>query len=292
MKNSSGNLRPDAVFEIGDEDVVGDGLTALGDMEIVLRPGVSERVAYGRGNSLSTAHRPVRLNSRNRDDVADALLNADGINGDKTRQEAFMNLLSASLNNDFSNINATRGKKGKLANSFDSNLPEGSSREPFEAQILGGFDMADVEQVNVPFKKIEQEAEKEDISDIVNTKTIAERLRAAGFSPEEIEYFYSIGGGQMINSESMAMLRNYRASQKIKNSFSERGFSNVKFSHPSGFNIEDPRSHSKTAGKGESVESVLAKSISNEIIAMAKEMLKDMKKSSKPKISSIYGGRL
>lgn len=292
MKNSSGNLRPDAVFEIGDEDVVGDGLTALGDMEIVLRPGVSERVAYGRGNSLSTAHRPVRLNSRNRDDVADALLNADGINGDKTRQEAFMNLLSASLNNDFSNINATRGKKGKLANSFDSNLPEGSSREPFEAQILGGFDMADVEQVNVPFKKIEQEAAKEDISDIVNTKTIAERLRAAGFSPEEIEYFYSIGGGQMINSESMAMLRNYRASQKIKNSFSERGFSNVKFAHPSGFNIEDPRSHSKTAGKGESVESVLAKSISNEIIAMAKEMLKDMKKSSKPKISSIYGGRL
>ena len=292
MKSGSGNLRPDAVFETGDEDIIGDGLTAMGDIEIVLRPGVSERVAYGRGNSLSSAHRPVKLNSRNREDVADALLNADGINADKNRQEALMNMLSASLNNDFSNVNASRGKTGKMPNSFESKLPEGSSREPFEAQILGGFDMADVEQVNIPFKKIEAAAEKEDISDVVNTRTIADRLRAAGFSPEEIEYFYSIGGGQSLNTESMAMLRNYRASQKIKGEFASRGFNNVKFAHPTGLNIEDPRSHSKTANKSESVEAALAKAISDEIIKTAKDLLKEMKKSNKPRITSIAGGRM
>lgn len=291
MRNRMGNLRPDAVFEVGDEDVVGDGLTALGDIEIVLRPGVSERVAYGRGNSLTTAHRPVKLNSRNREDVADALLNNDGLNPEKKNLESFLNMLSASLNNDYSNVNASRGKSGKIPSSFDAGLPDGSSREPFEAQILGGFDMNDVEQVNIPFSRIQMAAEKEDISDVVNTKTIAERLRAAGFSPEEIQYFYSIGGGQNMNSESMQMLRNYRASQKIKNDMVNRGFNNVKFAHPAGFNIEDPRSHSKVANKSDSVEAVLGKAISDEIIAMAQEMLKEMKKSRKPQITSIYGGR-
>lgn len=292
MRTGSGNLRPDGVFEVGDEDVVGDGLTAMGDMEIVLRPGVSERTAYGRGNAMSSAHRPVKLNSRNRDDVADAILNPDGVNSDKRAQEAFIGMLSASINNDFSNANASRGSKGAMPSSFDSKLPEGSSREPFEAQILGGFDISDVEQVNVPFKKIESAAAKEDISDIVNSKTIAERLRAAGFSPEEIQYFYSIGGGQGLNTESMAMLRNYRASQKIKNDMASRGFNNVKFAHPTGFNIEDPRSHSKTASKGESVESVLAKSISNEIIDAAKDLLNNMKKTKKPRLTSISGGKM
>jgi len=289
MKGRSGNLRPDAVFEIGDEDVVGDGLTALGDIEIVLRPGVSERTAYGRGNSISSAHRPVRLNSRNREDVADALLNSDGINADSNRQDAFMNMISASLNNDFSNVNATRGKNGKMPNSFESKLPEGSSREPFEAQILGGFDISDVEQINIPFKRLEAASAKEDISDVVNTKTIADRLRSAGFSPEEIEYFYSIGGGQL-NTESMAMLRNYRASQKMKTDLAGRGFNNVKFAHPTGFNIEDPRSHSKSPIGGDSAEATLIRAISDEIIKAAKELLNDMKKTNKPTLTTTAGG--
>ena len=289
MKGRSGNLRPDAVFEIGDEDVVGDGLTALGDIEIVLRPGVSERTAYGRGNSISSAHRPVRLNSRNREDVADALLNSDGINADSNRQDAFMNMISASLNNDFSNVNATRGKNGKMPNSFESKLPEGSSREPFEAQILGGFDISDVEQINIPFKRLEAASAKEDISDVVNTRTIADRLRSAGFSPEEIEYFYSIGGGQL-NTESMAMLRNYRASQKMKTDLAGRGFNNVKFAHPTGFNIEDPRSHSKSPIGGDSAEATLIRAISDEIIKAAKELLNDMKKTNKPTLTTTAGG--
>lgn len=292
MKSGSGSLRPDAVFEINDEDVVGDGLTAFGDIEIVLRPGVSERVAYGRGNALTSAHRPVKLNSRNREDVADAILNPSGVSSEKEKQEALMHMLSSSLNNDFSNVNASRGSKGKFASSFDTKLPEGSSREPFEAQILGGFEMSDIEQVNIPFKKVQTAGEKEDISDVINTKTIAERLRASGFTPEEIQYFYSIGGGQNLDTESMTMLRNYRASQKIKNDLKGRGFTNIRFAHPSGINIEDPRSHSKTAIAGQSTEAVLVKSIGDEIVKMAKDLMKEMRSSSKPRIISSAGGML
>ena len=287
-----GNLRPDAVFEVGDEDLVGDGLTALGDMEIVLRPGVSNRVAYGRGNALTSAHRPVMLNSRNREDVADAILNADGVNAEESKREALLHMLSSSLNNDFSNVNASRASSGKMPSSFDKKLPEGSTREPFEAQILGGFDVADIEQINVPFSKIEAAGAKEDISDVVDTVSIADKLRKAGFSQEEIEYFYSIGGGQSLNTASMSMLRNYRASQKMKEDLAKRGLNNVKFAHPNGFNIEDARSHSKSAKAGQSVESALKDSIAEEIIAAAKDLLKEMTKTNKPKVTSIFGGKL
>ena len=287
-----GNLRPDGVFEVGDEDLVGDGLTALGDMEIVLRPGVSNRVAYGRGNALTSAHRPVMLNSRNREDVADAILNADGVNAEETKREALLHMLSSSLNNDFSNANASRSSSGKMPSSFDKKLPEGSTREPFEAQILGGFDVADIEQINVPFSKIEAASAKEDISDVVDTVSIADKLRKAGFSQEEIEYFYSMGGGQSLDTASMSMLRKYRASQKMKDDFAKRGLNNVKFAHPNGFNIEDARSHSKSAKAGQSVESALKDSIAEEIIAAAKDLLKQMKTTNKPKVTSIYGGKL
>lgn len=292
MNSKNGNLRPDAVYEIGDEDVVGDGLTAFGDIEIVLRPSVSERTAYGRGNSISSANRPVKLNSRNREDVADAILNPGGINGDSQAQEAFLHMLSSSINNDFSNVNASRGSKGAMPSSFDKKLPDGSSREPFEAQILGGFDVNEIEQVNIPFKRLESAGEKEDISDAVNERTIADRLRSAGFSPEEIQYFYSIGGGKNINTQSMAMLRQYRAAQKIKTDMAGKGLNNVKFAHPTGFNIEDPRSHSKAAKGGESVESVLIKAIGNEITEAAKDMMKEMKNSRRPQITSTSGGML
>jgi hypothetical protein len=287
-----GNLRPDGVFEVGDEDLVGDGLTALGDMEIVLRPGVSNRVAYGRGNALTSAHRPVMLNSRNRDDVADAILNADGVNAEETKREALLHMLSSSLNNDFSNANASRSSSGKMPSSFDKKLPEGSTREPFEAQILGGFDVADIEQINVPLSKIEAASAKEDISDVVDAVSIADKLRKAGFSQEEIEYFYSMGGGQSLDTASMSMLRKYRASQKMKDDFAKRGLNNVKFAHPNGFNIEDARSHSKSAKAGQSVESTLKDSIAEEIIAAAKDLLKQMKTTNKPKVTSIYGGKL
>lgn len=279
-----GSLLPDADYEISDRDVVGDGLTAIGDMEIVLRPSVSNRVSYGRGNSLSSAHRPVMLNSRNREDVADALINADGMDGESRKRDAMLGLLSSSITNDFSNVNQM-----KIGSTGDrKELP----REPFEAQILGGFDLSDIEKINVPLSKIEAMSESEDISDVVDSKSIAEKLRSAGFSPEEIQYFYSIGGAQSLNTQSMSMLRKYRASQKFKKDMTDKGVQNVGFVTPDGLNIDDPRSHAKSVKPGQSVEDVLKKEIDKEILKEAQDLLGQMKKSSKPTIISSSGGRL
>jgi hypothetical protein len=286
----SGSLLPDAIFEIGDNDEIGDGLTALGDIEIVLKSGVSNRTAYGRGNSVSSGHRPVLLNSRNRNDVFDSMVNTYGKNSKNSDMDAMMNLLASSIDGDLAKVNASRDKNGKMPR---TNAPASKNpREPFQAQILGGFDIDEVEQINYPFSRISEDSASVKIDDIVNEKSIAEKLRAAGFSPEEIAYFYSIGGGEGMNTQSMQMLRNYRQSQNVKKSFSEKGFSNVKIAHPNGLDIENPLTHSRSASPRSSVEDVLNQKIMIEIQEQAEKMLKEIRRYSTPTVVSRGGSRL
>lgn len=287
-----GNINSGAVFEVGDEDVIGDGLTAYGDIEIVLKPSVSRRTAYGRGSSLAAGHRPVKLNSRNRDDVADALLSFDGMSSDRRSQDALIGSLSASIDGDYSRFNATRQSNGRFLKTNSPGKPGDAEREPFEALILGGFDIDEIEQINFPFSRLQEMATDEDISDVVNQRTIADRLRAAGFTEEEIEYFYSISGNKNINTESMAMLRNYRAAQKLKKSYAEKGLANVKIAHPSGMDIEDPRSHGKGPRTGQSVEDVLRVSIMREITSAAEKLMKETRSERKPRVVSEFGAKL
>lgn len=286
----SGSLLPDAIFEIGDNDEIGDGLTALGDIEIVLKSGVSNRTAYGRGNSVSSGHRPVLLNSRNRNDVFDSMVNTYGKNSKNSDMDAMMNLLASSIDGDLAKVNASRDKNGKMPR---TNAPASKNpREPFQAQILGGFDIDEVEQINYPFSRISEDSASVKIDDIVNEKSIAEKLRAAGFSPEEIAYFYSIGGGEGMNTQSMQMLRNYRQSQNVKKSFSEKGFPNVKIAHPNGLDIENPLTHSRSASPRSSVEDVLNQKIMIEIQEQAEKMLKEIRRYSTPTVVSRGGSRL
>ena len=286
----AGSLLPDAVFELKDQDEVGDGLTALGDIEIVLKSGVSNRTAYGRGGAISSGHRPVRLNSRNRDDVLDAMINTHGKNSKNSDMEAMLGLLTSSIDGNMSRVNASRDENGKLPRTNSSVFE--NPREPFQAQILGGFDIDEIEQINYPFSKIEEDSKSVKINDLINEKTIAERLRAAGFSPEEIAYFYSIGGGEGLNTESMAMLRNYRQSQIVKDSFKKKGFLNTRIAHPDGLDIENPLTHSRSAAPRSSVESVLAENILREIQTEAERLLLDMRKDSVPTLVSPKGARL
>ena len=285
----SGSLLPGSVFEIGDNDPVGDGLTALGDIEIVLKPGVSNRTAYGRGNAIESGHRPVLLNSRNRSDVVDAMINTHGRDNKTSDMEAMMALLSAGIDGNMSKVNMGRSEDGKMPGAGKSSLD--APRKPFEAQILGGFDIDEIEQINYPFSRLNEESANVKIDDIVNEKTIAEKLRSSGFTQEEIEYFYSIGGGKL-NTQSMQMLRNYRKAQQIKADYAKKGFNNVKIAHPDGLDIENPLTHNKGANSIEKVEDALQRSIAREIIEQAEKLLKDMRKPSVPTVISRRGARL
>lgn len=277
----NGNISDSAVYEIGDKDEVGDGLTALGEIELVLKPEVSQRTAYSAGESFSSGSRPVLLNSANRDEILDAYINAQGRNSKRSNAEAMLNLLSANLYNDYSDINKR---------SFDDQ--DNPRRFPIDAQILGGFDKDEVQQVNYPYTKLAEAAKDEDISDFVNKKTIADRLRAMGFSQEDIEYFYSAGFGGEINTQSMKELREYRAAKKMSEKMAKMGFNNFRIAHPEGKNIYDPRSYSKGAKVSNDVEALIKRNIINEISKMVADAIKNSNNNPRPMLITNSGARV
>jgi hypothetical protein len=270
IKNRVGNVGPDAVFEIQDNDPVGDGLTSLGDVEIVLKPEVSKRTSYGRGSGIKNGHRPVSMSSTSKDDISHAV----SYSGSDSDSDAMVNLLASSVDGDFSRMSRNSKTNGN---------------ENFEAHILGGFDADEVDSINYPYSKLSKMSEKEDISDVVNNESIADSLRDMGFTQEEIDYFYSVGGPGQINTESMAKLREYRMSKKVKDKYSKLGFSKVKIAHPQGLNIENPRTHSKASRGIEDVETLLKKEIAAEIKKTVEELLKEMRKGQKPRVVSKVG---
>jgi hypothetical protein len=276
--SGKGNIGSDAIFEIGDNDVVGDGLTALGEIEVILKPEVSNRTAYGRGEALQSAHRPVAMNSNDPDDIADAIMNADGISSNKQNTEAMLHLLGAKMDKNFSSVNASMDENGKMSpvGAVDSSP---RSHEPFEAQILGGFKKNEVEGIHYPYTKVSKVAESEDISDVVNEKSLASKLEKLGFTPEEVAYFYSISGGKPLNTASMVKLKEYRAAKKIKEKYEGMGVGYVKFAHPQGVNIENPRSYDKTASPTARVDEILKRNIDAEVEAELKKTLDSIRKS-------------
>ena len=290
LQNNSGNIDIDANFEIMDEDIVGDGLTAFGDIEVVLKPNVSNRVAYGKGDSLSTGHRPVALNSMNRDDIVDAYIGGSSPGSRSRNLVSTLNLLGAGVSDDFSSVNSGRDRDGKFP--APGSLGQGAERDIFEAQILGGFDKDEVEKINYPFSRLSENSGKEDISDVVNNRSIAERLRSAGFSQEEIEYFYSINSGSKMNTQSMQKLRNYRAAKKIQDEYKKLGFDNVEIAHPEGINLFDARSYSAAAKRSDDIEAVLREKIMREIAENAKKLLEEMRKEKSPSLVTRSGAML
>ena len=274
INSRSGNIGPDAIFEIGDEDVVGDGLTALGDVEVVLKPEISKRTSYGKGDGLKNGHRPVRMDSKSKDDVVHAMSFPSSGDADSESADSIVNLLASSVDGDFSRVSKNSKTKGN---------------DGFEAHILGGFDKDEVDSINYPYSKLSRMSANEDISDVVNDKTIADSLRSMGFTQEEINYFYSVGGNGQINTESMKKLREYRTAKKVKSKYSELGFNKVNIAHPQGINIENPRSHSKASRGIEDVETLLKREIAAEITQTAKDLLKEMRKGSKPNVISKVG---
>ena len=276
--SGKGNIGSDAIFEIGDNDVVGDGLTALGEIEVILKPEVSNRTAYGRGEALQSAHRPVAMNSNDPDDIADAIMNADGISSSKQNTEAMLHLLGAKMDKNFSSVNASMDENGRMApvGAVDSST---RGHEPFEAQILGGFKKNEVEGIHYPYTKVSKVAESEDISDVVNEKSLASKLEKLGFTPEEVAYFYSISGGKPLNTASMVKLKEYRAAKKIKEKYEGMGVGYVKFAHPQGINIENPRSYDKTASPTARVDEILKRNIDAEVEAELKKTLDSIRKS-------------
>ena len=76
----------------------------------------------------------------------------------------------------------------------------------------------------------------------------------------------------------MQKLKEYRAAKKIKEKYESSGIGYVKFAHPLGINIENPKTYDKTSSPRDNPEDILKKNIATEIDEVLELMLNGMRK--------------
>lgn len=157
-----------------------------GETEIVLKPEVSGRTRYGRGDSLTSHLRPTLMDSENPEEIMHALNWSGGqVDGDSVKYAT--NLLQTEVDGHFGNLNLYHPKYNPDGTRNAENLQRGY----FEALIGGSFGVDDIETVRVPVSNLDSLTKyDDDLTDEGFVDAIAdpERLRGLGFSDEEIAY--------------------------------------------------------------------------------------------------------
>jgi len=262
---------------------------ADGDIEVVLKPEVSGRTAYGFGYGIDEKTRPVWLNSSDHAAISDAIVHVDPATDPDGSRTRVLNSLSAVVDGDFGYLTDTGSVKPAATSQNErtedfgkrvANHKKASKPQRLGAQIMGGFVNEEISEVRYPWSKVSSSSSDVDISDVVNKEPISDRLRRLGFTDAEIEYFYKVNGNRSldyISSSTMASLKEYRKALEIKKDYEKRGIPNVSFMHPAGLDPLDVSSYSdKPVGKT-TIESALAKAINAQVDEMLEKMLKQVR---------------
>lgn len=278
-RKMTGVSRPEhllAPLEMEKGDPYGTDLNSQGDIEVILKAGVSKRTSYVRGDSVSSGGRAVAMNSDNQDDILNAIIHDDGSGAKKTMARTMIGLLKASLDEDNSGVTAMPDSKNRLT-PVDKDDPSAAERETesFEAMILGGFNIEDVEGIHFPYSKIKKIAEDEDISDFLDSNFIASRLKRLNNNAESAKIFSALPTPAKMKTESIVALKEYRAAKRIKKMYENIGVEYIKIAHPEGLNIEDPRSYDKNTSALIDVESILKAKITKEVDSEIQKILKN-----------------
>ena len=271
-KENGGNYGADAIYEIEDEDAIGDGISALGDIQVILRPEVSKRTSYMRGDPMSSGGRPVSMNSDNREDILDSIMNSDGPNSKSHMADAMINLLQSHLKKKNDNINKSRTVSPGQESSNKSNLP-------MHAEILGGYSIDDIEGIYYPFSKIQKISSSTDISDLTKNLVSEQDLITRKVSRPDAALIVSRLNSGKLNISSVNSLREYKTALAIRKKYKDKGIGYVLFAHKKGINIDKPTSYDPLARKNETVEEVLIRMIKEEVLSTGKKIASDIRKS-------------
>ena len=263
---------------------------ADGDIEIVLKPEVSGRTAYGFGYGIDNKTRPVWMNSDDRSDIADALVHVDSQADPDGAKMRTLNALSAGIDGDYGSFTdagsvkpAATSQNEKTQDFIKRTAEHSKASKPqrLGAHIMGGFVNEEISEIRYPWSKVSNSASDMDISDVINKEPISDRLRRLGFTDAEIEYFYKVNGDRSldyISSATMSSLKEYRKAMELKKDYEARGIPSVVFSHPSGLDPLDVSSYSPDPTPGMTVEKALEKAINEEVDALVEKMLKQVRK--------------
>ena len=265
-------------------------IDADGDIEIVLKPEVSGRTAYGVGYGIDNRTRPVWLNSDDSDAISDAIIHVDPATDPDGSQKRVLNALSAAVDEDFGyltdsgSVKPAATSQNERTESFGKRLSshaKESKPQRLGAQIMGGFVNEEIAEIRYPWSKITNSSSDMDISDVINKEPVSDRLRRLGFTDQEIEYFYKVNGDRSldyISSSTMASLKEYRKALQIQQDYKERGIPNVSFMHPAGLDPMDVSSYMPNPKATTTIEAALAQAINAEVDEILEKMLKQVRK--------------
>lgn len=269
-KENGGNSGPDAIYEIEDTDEFGDGLSAYGDIQIILRPEVSGRTSYMRGDQISSGGRPVLMNSDSREDIFDAIINADGKDKKSHMADAVLNLLK--------NKTGKKDSVGVTRNVAKGEESSTKSNSVMHAQILGGYSLSDIEGIYYPFSRVQKVSDSTTVSDITNNLINLNDIISQKVNEPDAKIILSRINAGDIDTPSIRALRDYRTAMKIREKYKKKGIGYVLFAHKNGTNIDNPKSYDPNAKSGETVEQVLKRQIALEIKSAIKKMASEMVK--------------
>ena len=150
------------------------------EAEVKLRSSVAERTSYGNGSAIHNHIFPVNTLSDEPDAIGRALIDSVG-RGDK-RDENVIELLYGKFKKNFNSYRTDNGKT----------RPSAAGRwQERDALILGGIDPEDIEEISIPFNRI-------DMTNAESPSSMISRLNAdgaLGFNPEELQILTNIGSG-------------------------------------------------------------------------------------------------
>lgn len=241
-----------------------------GGVELVLRPEVSGRSAYGAGDSISTMLRPARFDEEDPHAIFSAMISSGGKDW-HTIQHLTLGFLDSARTGSFENVNAYDAGAADIVD------PKTGNRTYFEALIPGSFSIEDVAAVRISyddlaFRAVDPNKHHSGEDALEQTKQIrdeffsADKLRSMGFSDEEVEYLLglldnyrhynntspSIPGEMMI--PAVRDLLKFREARQKRQMIESKGIP-VQVTDPKGVNRFDPEFY---GGKpGDDIEQLL-----------------------------------
>jgi len=127
---------------------------AYGRIEVILRPEVSGRSAYGEGDSLSTELLPARFDSDDPREIMKAQFSQGGRELSKNEGMA-LGLLKSRVVGNFTDIASPwAGKKDSFTDTEGTDFDFARKGSYHEALVAGGFDLEDIEEVKIPYESL------------------------------------------------------------------------------------------------------------------------------------------
>jgi hypothetical protein len=232
-------------------------LSAMGESDIILRPEVSMRSAYGLGDILRDTSALTRLNDNDPRRYASQLSVSRRGDGDTALRMG--NLLHAGLTGDFRGVQMRKMPPEVSKNGMMTRLPSsfGSSDIPMETAIAGGFDLQDIERVDVPINSLGWQRLELNRGDVdFEGSGLADELRKAGWSNSEIEFLStSISDGRLTSITSANLLRQHRVADADKIRFERLGL-DVRYTNPDGIDLFSRRDLTTSTDSGARIGSV------------------------------------